>query len=171
MKKIALTAILIGAALIGGFVFFNKDEEPKIESATDKAPDFRLKNYEGSEVVLADFVGKNIILNSWAVWCPFCVEELKDFVKLEKELGDKITIVAIDRAESLTTAKGYTDDLGVTEELVFLLDPGDSFYRSIGGFSMPETLFVDGSGNILLHKRGPMKLDEMRENAKQLFKL
>lgn len=144
---------------------------PTSETDKDKAPDFRLKDYDGNEVVLADFVGKNILVNSWAVWCPFCVEELNAFAKLEHELGDDVTIIAIDRAESPELVKSFTDNLDVTHDIIFLLDPSDSFYRSIGGFSMPETLFIDGDGNILLHKRGPMKLDEMRQKTNELFKL
>ena len=175
--KIAFIAILIGIVVIGGLIFFGRgSEKPAAEKPTsgtraDKAPDFRLKDYGGNEVALADFEGKNIIINSWAVWCPFCVKELKDFSELERELGDSITIIAIDRAESLEKQKSYTDDLGITKDLIFLLDPDDSFYRSIGGFSMPETLFVDGEGNIILHKRGPMTLDEMRQKTNELFKL
>lgn len=180
--KIAFIAIIIAGALIGGFVLFFGGDEPipqgvgeetlvnKLESA-DKAPDFRFKDYEGNEIGLADFAGRNVILNSWAAWCPFCVQELKDFAALQEELGEKITIVGIDRAESLKTAKEYSDDAQVTGRLILLLDPDDSFYRSIGGFSMPETLFVDGAGNVLFHKRGPMNLEEMREKVNQLFSI
>ena len=192
--KFAIIGIIVGIAAIGGFLIFSGDKTEnsqennelakniggsgqtlvnKIEDSDDKdkVPDFRLKDYEGNEVALADFTGKNIIVNSWAVWCPFCVKELKDFAELKRELGDKIDIIAIDRAESLSKVKGYTDDLGVTDDMIFLLDSSDSFYRSIGGFTMPETLFVDGGGNILLHKRGPMTLDEMRQKTNELFKL
>lgn len=130
-----------------------------------------MKDYDGNTVSLSDFQGKNIIVNAWAVWCPFCVKELKEFAELKRELGDKIEIIAIDRAESLNKVKSFTDELGVSDDLVFLLDPDDSFYRAIGAFSMPETIFVDGEGNILLHKRGPMKLDEMREKVNQLFNI
>ena len=192
--KFAIIGIIVGIAAIGGFLIFSGDKTEnsqennelakniggsgqtlvnKIEDSDDKdkVPDFRLKDYEGNEVALADFTGKNIIVNSWAVWCPFCVKELKDFAELKRELGGKIDIIAIDRAESLSKVKGYTDDLGVTDDMIFLLDSSDSFYRSIGGFTMPETLFVDGGGNILLHKRGPMTLDEMRQKTNELFKL
>jgi len=134
-----------------------------------KSPDFNLEDYDGDTVSLRDFKGKNIIVNSWAVWCPFCVKELGDFVKLQQELGEKITIIAIDRDESLEKTKGYTDDLGITDDLVFLLDPGDTFYRSLGGFTMPETIFVDGEGNILFHKRGPMTLEDMKSRVEELF--
>ena len=34
---------------------------------------------------------------------------------------------------------------------------------------MPETLFVDAEGNIRVHKRGPMKLDEMVEKVESIL--
>lgn len=37
----------------------------------------------------------------------------------------------------------------------------------IGGFLMPETIFVDSGGHIVFHKRGPMTLEEMRETVKK----
>jgi len=133
------------------------------------APEFSLKGYDGNTVSLSDFSGKPILINSWAVWCPFCKKELVDFATAQREFGDKVTIIVIDRAEPIATVKVYTDDLGVTKDLVFLLDPKDSFYKSIGGFSMPETIFVDGNGNIVFHKRGPMDLTEIRQRINQLI--
>jgi len=158
--------IIVGLVIILGavFLFQGKDER----GGVDKVPDFNLEDYSGNIVSLSDFTGKILVLNSWAAWCPFCVEELKDFALLQEEFGDEIVVIAIDRAESLETSKKFSDELGVTDKLVFLLDPRDSFYKSIGGFSMPETLFVDGEGNIRIHKRGPMKLNEMREKVLEI---
>jgi len=48
-------------------------------------------------------------------------------------------------------------------------DPNDSFYKSIGGFAMPETLFIDGEGNIRLHKRGPMTYEEMKVAVEKII--
>lgn len=135
----------------------------------DKAPDFHLRDYNGKTVSLADFAGKPIIINSWAAWCPFCRKELPDFATAQQEFGDKVVIIAIDRAESIGVAKGYTDGQGTTNKLLFLLDPSDSFYQSIGGFSMPETIFVDKDGNIVDHKRGPMDINEIRERAQKIL--
>jgi len=141
-----------------------------IESTTVKAaPNFSLQDYQGKTVTLSDFSGQPILINSWAVWCPFCEQELVDFAEAQKEFGDKVKIIAIDRAESLATTKTFTDELGVTDGLIFLLDPKDSFYRSISGFSMPETIFVNGDGEIVLHKRGPMDLIEIRQRINALI--
>lgn len=137
---------------------------------TERAPDFSLKDYNGKTVSLDDFKGQPILINSWATWCPFCVKELPDFVSAQKEFGSKVTIIAINRAESIDVAKGYTDEQGNTNDLVYLLDPKDSFYRSIGGFAMPETIFVDSEGQTVFHKRGPMDLTEIRQRINNLIK-
>lgn len=133
------------------------------------APEFSLKDYNGKTVSLSDFAGQPILINSWAVWCPFCKRELVEFAKAQKEFAGQINIIAIDRAESLATVKSFTDELDVTAGLIFLLDPKDSFYRSIGGFSMPETILVNGEGQIVFHKRGPMDLAEIRLRINELI--
>ncbi len=180
MNKIYLIFGGILMIAVIGVVVLGENRNQEVSSSTSeqtqsptlgKAPNFSLKDSNGNTVNLADFEGKSIIVNSWAVWCPFCVKELEDFAKLQQEFGAKITIIPIDRAESLELTKSYTDDLGVTDTLIFLLDPKDSFYRSIGGFSMPETIFVDGEGNILFHKRGPMTFEEMKQKVEKLFNL
>lgn len=162
-KTFLIIAIIIAAALVGFFLLQRGVVDLPSADNVLPAPEFSLADYEGNTVSLSDFAGKLVVINSWAAWCPFCIKELPAFAEAQEELGDKVTIIAIDRAESLATSKKYTDDLGVTDSLVFLLDPDDSFYRSIGGFSMPETIFVDGEGNIRFHKRGPMEKEEILE--------
>jgi len=56
----------------------------------------------------------------------------------------------------------------VSDKLIFLLDPKDTFYKSIGGFAMPETLFVNSDGTINFHKRGPMRAEEIRQRVSEL---
>lgn len=139
------------------------------EQAGERAPDFALRDYDGKTVRLADFAGKSLVINIWAAWCPFCRKELVDFAAVQKEFGDKAVIIAIDRAESREVAKKYSDALGVTGDLIFLLDPSDSFYQSIGGFSMPETIFIDKNGAIVDHKRGPMDANEIRQKISNIL--
>ncbi len=178
MKKILW--VVIGLAIIGAgwWVANTETTVPMPSSGTplrvenlDKAPSFTLKDYDGNNVSMSDFAGKIVIVNSWAVWCPFCKKELGEFAKLQEEFPEEIVIIAIDRAESLEKAKGFSDSIGVTDSFIFLLDPEDTFYRSIGGFSMPETIFVDREGNVRIHKRGPIDLRGMRKNVLSIMEL
>ena len=170
MKKILILGLIIIAGFIAALII-QRDKKPLATISPRQAVEFRLKDYNGNEVALADFHGRNVVVNSWASWCPFCKKELPDFASVKKEFGDQIAIVAIDRGESLEVAKRYSDELGITNDLIFLLDPDDSFYQSIAGFSMPETIFVDKDGLIRDHKRGPMDREEFRRRIQQAFGL
>ena len=136
----------------------------------DRIPEFSLPDFSGNNVSLASLAGKNLVINSWAIWCPFCVDELPDFVSAQKEFGDRVLIIPIDRAESTKRQKDFLAGLGIdTNDLLFLTDKGDRFYRDIGGFSMPETLFVNEDGFIVEHKRGTMNLEEIRRKINNLL--
>lgn len=176
MNKITVIIIgIVAILLVSGVFLLQKREgaqlsdDQKTAPDTEKAPGFSLKDYSGNTVKLTDFQGKPLVLNAWASWCPFCRKELVDFATVQKEFGDKVVIVAINRQENLATAKGYTDKQGTSKDMIFLLDPSDSFYQSIGGFSMPETVFVDKNGIIRYHKRGPMEADEIRERISKIL--
>jgi len=176
MKTIIIIIVLIGASIVGLLLFQGKERDTSTslsdnakEQQLDKAPNFSLEDYDGSMVALSDFNGKIVVVNSWAVWCPFCKKELADFALLQEEFKNDIVVIAIDRQESLEKAKEFTDSDGITNDLIFLLDPSDSFYKSIGGFSMPETIFVDKEGNIVIHKRGPMEFEEMKEKIMSML--
>ena len=182
--KIILTIIVI-AIIGGGFVLLRNGDieevvnidnkttqtetEEKEETNFDKVPDLSFVDSEGNSFKLSDLKGKPHVVNSWAVWCPFCRAELEDFALLQEEFGDEIVVVAIDRQESLEKAKGFTDEINVTNRMTFLLDSKDAFYKGIGGFSMPETIFADADGNIIIHKRGPIALDEMRQKVNSII--
>ena len=171
----------IGIVIVAGVLFLiasNRNADTDIDQSVDqsiKQSDFdrlsaiTLVDYEGNTVSLGEFKGRPLVINSWAVWCPFCRAELPDFTELQKEFGNRIVVIAIDRKESLKKAKGFTDGLGITDDLLFLLDAKDSFYKSIGGFSMPETLFINSEGEIVVHKRGFMALDEMRDHTNKII--
>ncbi|MCH7604712.1 TlpA family protein disulfide reductase [Patescibacteria group bacterium] len=180
MSSTVIIAIIGVIVVIIGGVFFLSQSSPsslqdggerveQVEEQVRRVPNLSFQDYSGNTVKLRDFTGTPLVVNSWAVWCPFCVKELADFAQVKKELDDQFVFIAVDRAESLELVKSFTDDLGVTDDLLFVLDPSDSFYRAIAGFSMPETIFVNRDGEIVLHKRGPMSADEFREKIQLIL--
>lgn len=171
-KTIIFIVVVILVATGTGFFLLQKGRSPELQNETatpNGVLNLRLENYNGEAVSLSNFKGKPLVINAWAAWCPFCRKELVDFAAVQKEFVDKVVIIAIDRVESKETAKRYSDELGVTDDLIFLLDPLDSFYQSIGGFSMPETIFINKNGDITTHKRGPMDINEMRHKINEIL--
>lgn len=173
MKKVLIAIGILVILVVGWLIISRTGDHQSMSSAkkitTERVPDFALQDYSGKTVSLADFAGKPVVINTWASWCPFCVDELPDFVKLQKEFGDKLVVIAVNRAESPEVSLPYAIRVGAFGNMILLQDPSDSFYQSIGGFSMPETIFVDKEGFIRDHKRGPIPFEEMKRRAEQAF--
>ncbi|MBI2889061.1 MAG: TlpA family protein disulfide reductase [Candidatus Liptonbacteria bacterium] len=166
-----ISVIVVSAGIIGALVWGIWFAPPHDGAVSDLARlgALRFADYEGSFVSLADFSGKALVVNSWAVWCPFCKKELEDFARLQETFGERVAVVAVDRAEPLAKSKEFTDSISVTGRMTFLIDPSDSFYKAIGGFSMPETLFIDRDGRIAFHKRGPLTFEDMQRQVEALL--
>lgn len=122
----------------------------------------KYSDLSGNPVSLEEYFGKVIVVNSWASWCPSCGQELVELADVGDIYKDReVVILAMNRAEPTTTAQAYMKPLVVGSAVQLVLDPQDSYYESIQGFTMPETVFYDSDGNITFHKRGDMSLDDM----------
>lgn len=165
-------SIVIGLALavfFFSYFFFRVPDKPTNENF---ANEFSLvhQDYSGKDVHLYEFRRQIIVAYAWASWCTYCGAELQELVKLKKTYGDKIQILAINRAEPLLTAKAFTDNLGISEDVTLLLDPRDTFFRSIGGYAMPETVFINEKGDIVFHQRGPIDVVSIETSLKDLVR-
>jgi thiol-disulfide isomerase/thioredoxin len=59
------------------------------------APDIKFQSLDGTSFSLTDFRGKVVLLNVWASWCDTCVVEFPAKLKLIRELGDKVVLIAL----------------------------------------------------------------------------
>ncbi len=128
--------------------------------ATEQTP---YTDLEGNPFSFDAYRGTVRVVNVWASWSPFSTQELQDLETLATEYQDKnVTIIAINRKETKERAKAFLDTIGQFQNLLIAIDQTDAFYTSVGGFSMPETLFYDDQGNIVRHYRGALQLEQMR---------
>jgi cytochrome c biogenesis protein CcmG, thiol:disulfide interchange protein DsbE len=110
-----------------------------------KAPDFTVQDSE-RKVALHDFKGKTVVLNFWATYCAPCVEEMPSLVQLQKQMGNKITVVAV--SEDGDVEKYYAFLKQYKIDFLTVRDAsGDSknLYQTTG---IPETFVIDGNGVI-----------------------
>ena len=168
---ILLTILFLLGLLTYSFVsphgFFSglSNDLEKIEPESE----FMYTDLEGNQVSLIDYKGKPLIINSWATWIPFSQAEFKLLESVSASLGNEVTILAINRREDKATIKAYLDFIGNPQGIVFLSDATDNFYKVIGGYATPETVFYDRDGVIVGHMHGVLTADEL-QNYSALLK-
>jgi len=110
-----------------------------------QAPDFTVTDSQKT-VTLSQFRGKPVVLNFWATWCPPCLEEVPSIVALQKEMGDKVVVLAV----SIDVDNdAYTKFTEKRMPGVLTVRDGDQKASSLfGTFGWPETYIIDRNGII-----------------------
>jgi thiol-disulfide isomerase/thioredoxin len=121
-------------------------------------PDIRFLNASGTEMSLAGFKGKVVLLNVWATWCAPCREEMPGLDQLQAVLGsDKFQVVALAVDKSgVDGAKKFLADIK-TEKLEPFADPTAKEGLRLKVIGMPTTILIDAQGREVGRLIGPAK--------------
>lgn len=114
-----------------------------------------------TEVSTTDWQGTPTVVNFWATWCGFCVEEMPDLQAASEQLGGAVRFVGIDRQDPRDEALAFLDETGVTYDQV--ASPSGDYYTRIGARGMPTTLFVDAEGVVRYRHTGPLTRAQVLE--------
>ncbi|MEI6101438.1 MAG: TlpA disulfide reductase family protein [Eubacteriales bacterium] len=124
------------------------------------APGFTVYDAAGNKVNLSDFKGKPVVINFWASWCPYCIEELPYFETAFQTNGTTVQFMMVDAVDGQreTKEKGasYIKGQGFTFPVFY--DSDLSAVNTYGIQAFPTTIFVDKDGNIAAGVEG--KLDQ-----------
>ena len=133
------------------------------EFVIPQAPDFAMYDMYGNQLLLSDFVGKPIVLNFWATWCPSCVIEMPYFQQLYEEMGSEVHILKINlldgQRETRERVDQFIEDNGLSFPIFF--DSGDGAFE-YGVSFIPVTFFIDADGYATATSQGAVDEDILR---------
>ena len=117
-----------------------------------EAPNFTVSDGQKT-VSLSEFHGKPVVLNFWATWCAPCIEEVPSIVALQKQMGDKVVVLAV----SIDVDNdAYTKFTEKRMPGILTVRDGDQKVSSLyGTFGWPETYIIDRDGTIRRKFIGP----------------
>lgn len=133
------------------------------------APEVTFVDFEGNTHNLSDFRGKAVVLDYWAAWCPFCIEEMPELQKAQDKYRDELVMVGVHRTDTEKAETGlvFARDRGVSYLLV--KDGDGGLYRAVGGVGMPVAVFIDKDGIVTEIKSGPKTAEEIEEKVSKLL--
>ena len=128
------------------------------------AVDISFKDADGKKLTLADFKGRNVLLNLWATWCVPCRAEMPALDRLQAKLGGadfEVVAVNIDTSR-LDRPKAFLTEAGVKSLNRYADSSADSFEAlKVAGkaLGLPTSLLIGPDGCELAVMAGPAPWD------------
>lgn len=160
MKRILCICLFLVLAL--SFVSCSDNKDDVNDVSYEYARNFLVLDSDGNSVTLSDYIGKPIVLNFWASWCPPCKAELPDFEKAYKEYGDVefLMVNLTDGSrETVESAKDFISQNGYTFPVYYDTEFSASYAYSLS--SIPVTCFIDAEGNLVASRVGMIDYDTL----------
>jgi thiol-disulfide isomerase/thioredoxin len=110
----------------------------------EQAIDFTLTSLEGDEVSLSDYLGKSVMINFWATWCPPCKAEMPIIQRFLEEYQDEFIVLAVNVGEKEAVVREFVEENDF--DFIFLPDPANSTAFTYGVSGYPTSVFIDDVG-------------------------
>ncbi|RZJ06145.1 MAG: TlpA family protein disulfide reductase [Brevundimonas sp.] len=122
----------------------------------EPAPDYAFVSPDGSPARLADFRGKVVVVNVWAMWCVPCRTEMPTLAALAKAYqGRDVAVVTVNVDNEAANIADAGPFLQANAPLPFYRDPKFQLpFELPGKGGMPQTVLLDRQGRIRAHLTG-----------------
>ena len=134
VAAVALLAVLIAG--FAGYSVLRTKVDPSETTIEQPKSSAEVSEEEQKPLLLADFDatvytesgdpitlsqianGRPLVVNLWATWCPYCVQEMPDFAEAMAREGDKVSFAFIDSLPTSVFVSSEGEILGIRTGVV-----------------------------------------------------
>ena len=158
-KVLAGLFVVLTLGALATYLFINRDRnqinEETVALFSNPEGEAPYTDLLGNPVSLEQYLGRTLVVATWASWSPFSTADLNTLSELSGEFSDEeVVFMAINRKESKEQATRFLQTLPDITGVVMVLDPRDAFYLTVGGYAMPEVVVYNKKGEVVEHFRG-----------------
>lgn len=125
------------------------------------AQEIKSINRQGLKSYLNQSDDTTYVLNFWATWCKPCIEEMPDFLRLNREMQHKrfkMVLVSLDFPSQVKSRLiPYIEDNNIDAEVVLLDDPNSNAWIPMvnenWSGSIPGTLIYNQDNRVFFEKK------------------
>lgn len=124
-----------------------------------QAPTFDLQRLDGpGSVDLRELRGQVVVVNFWASWCTECIVEHPDLAAAWARYRDAgVVFVGVAFEDDPSSSRKFMAERGGDWPIVE--DPEAKTALGFGVYGIPETFFIDPSGEVVRRHAGPVTYD------------
>jgi len=126
------------------------------------APSLHLSDVDGDEVSLEDYLGKVVLINNWAIWCPPCKAEMPTLqAYYDEHRQQDFLIVGIEAGSRASEVTAFVEQFGLTFPI--WLDPDVKALKVFQNFGLPNSYVIDRDGIVRLAWSGEINRETLEE--------
>lgn len=131
----------------------------------------RFYDLEEKIQALEQWKGKVLVVNFWATWCPPCIAEIPEFIKIQKQYakqGVQFIGIAIDQKSKV---QAFAKETKMNYPVLLGDLAGIDLARRIGNTNggLPYSVIVDRNGNVAATQLGTLSREKLEEIIKPLL--
>ena len=150
MRRTAAFFLLAASLWAVGCSKIMETPSGSVQTELKPAQRFTLMDLKNEAVSLDRLLSthKSVLINFWATWCSYCVEEMSDLVKLQAEHGARgFTVLAVDVGETAEQASAFAQKHGLNFPIV--LDTDNTVAQNYGLVGIPVSYLIGSDGKVL----------------------
>lgn len=135
----------------------------------DRAFNFTLKDLDGKQYTLDDYVGKVVILNFWSIWCGPCREEIPSLEEFYKNKPENVELISLISAyDKKNQVEEFVKEKGITYPVLY--DANGEVFEEYQVEAIPATMIVTKEGKIIERHTGSIDFanKQLSEDIKKL---
>ena len=152
-KILCLSALVL---LLCAFFLPGTAEEMLYSHLGEPLPDFTVETIDGDTFTLSEVLKekKLVLINFWATWCPYCIQEFPYMQEAYGQYQDQVEILAlsVEPTDTPEMLQAYADEYGLTFKVGS--DTKTDMGSQFAFMGIPTTLAIDRFGNIAYIKIG-----------------
>lgn len=173
-RKILVFCLVALIAAAAGIAFYGYREQAPAPATIESGPElnFTLPDLQDVPQPIAQWRGKILLVNFWATWCPPCLKEIPEFVKLQAEYQDRgVQFVGI-ALEDKQPVQDYQSRMKVNYPLLIGGEDAAILAQRLGNVinTVPFTVIVDQQGKIVHRQLGELSREKILEVVEPLLK-
>jgi len=178
-KGLITTLVSAGVFLVGAaaILFLSSNSESLQQSdtfirppaaANYLAPELTLTDLRGETVSLDDYLGRVVLVNNWATWCPPCRTEMPELLAYyEAHMDEGFVLIAIESGESQDEVTAFVESYSLTFPV--WLDPLGKALDAFQNWNLPSSYVIDSNGFVRFSWTGPVNRQTLEEYVTPLL--
>ena len=173
-SKLVLVLVFIIMSFSAFAAKSNKKEDVKM-------PNIVLYDQYGKKHSLEEYKGKVVVINFWATWCGYCVQELPEFEKVYKEFGsNKKDVIILGVAGPKTKENPNNVDVEKDKIISFLkkknvtyptlMDEAGKSFDDYGIKYFPTTYVINKNGYLEGFVNGAISGEQLKNAINETLK-